>query len=531
MRVTITGGGLQLARGLASRLSDSCDVRLVAPRPVADLPAGVEMLAGDLREPEFAAQALVGTTVLVHLAPLEFEGYELEVIDGATRGTYVVMRAAREAGVQRVVLGSTLELFHQLPAGYRVSETWRPDPLPAPTQLPPWLAELSVREFARLTGFPPAICLRLGGLEESRLEPGASRRRRRAEPPPPASPDWLHPDDAVAALRRAIEFDVPGPGWHLYHVTAALHRQGAAARPPFDFTPQHEADGPESSPTHPYSHHPLSRVPATHPIPSRPIRRVVIYGAGGPLAAVTARALAPNYVLRLADIRSIEAIHAAGQRQSPNAPLPEPLPPPHEMRIVDVTDLRQTVEAAEGMDAIINCTVIRPDPVEAFRVNTLGAYNIARAAVRHGIRRVVQTGPQMVALASAQGYWWDYDVPGNAPPRPADHLYGHSKYLGQEILRVFADCYDLEVPVLLFCIFVNPERDDPARGLNPFSVSWEDAAIALRRALEVEWFPSPFEVMNVLADLPHGKFSNERAKQVLGWQPRDSLQRFWSEPG
>jgi nucleoside-diphosphate-sugar epimerase len=180
------------------------------------------------------------------------------------------------------------------------------------------------------------------------------------------------------------------------------------------------------------------------------------------------------------------------------------------------------------MDAILNCTVIRHDPVEAFRVNTLGAYNIARAAVAHGIRRVVQTGPQLVTLAGGTGYWADYDVPGDAPPRAGDHLYGHSKYLGQEILRVFADHYGLEVPVLLFCIFIDPEREAPGRELNPFTVSWEDAAHALRRALEVAAFPSPYEVMNVNADLPHGRVTNERAKRLLGWAPRHRLERFWT---
>jgi len=34
------------------------------------------------------------------------------------------------------------------------------------------------------------------------------------------------------------------------------------------------------------------------------------------------------------------------------------------------------MEAAEGMDAIINLSVVRRDPVLAFQVNTLGCYNV-----------------------------------------------------------------------------------------------------------------------------------------------------------
>ena len=34
--------------------------------------------------------------------------------------------------------------------------------------------------------------------------------------------------------------------------------------------------------------------------------------------------------------------------------------------------------------------------------------------------------------------------------------------------------------------------------------------------------------MNVVADLPQGKFSNEKAKRLLGWQPRDRLSVSWT---
>src|SRR5262249_26346029 len=142
-------------------------------------------------------------------------------------------------------------------------------------------------------------------------------------------------------------------------------------------------------------------------------------------------------------------------------PFPAPLGEPHEMREVDVTDLDQVLAACEGMDAIVNCTVVRPHPVEAFRVNCLGAYNVMRAAVAHRIRRVVQTGPQQVTMDRPGGYWWDFGLPDDVPPRPGSLLYSQSKYLGQEVCRIYAEEYDLEVPVLLFSRFLNPERAEP----------------------------------------------------------------------
>jgi nucleoside-diphosphate-sugar epimerase len=62
------------------------------------------------------------------------------------------------------------------------------------------------------------------------------------------------------------------------------------------------------------------------------------------------------------------------------------------------------------------------------------------------------------------------------------------------------------------------------------TVSWADAARALRRALEVPSLPAPFEIIHILADLPHGKYANAKAKRLLGWQPRDSLASLWATP-
>jgi hypothetical protein len=50
------------------------------------------------------------------------------------------------------------------------------------------------------------------------------------------------------------------------------------------------------------------------------------------------------------------------------------------------------------------------------------------------------------------------------------------------------------------------------------------AEFLLAQALEVPPLRSPFEGFLILADLPHGKYSNEKAKRLLGWQPRDTLE-------
>jgi nucleoside-diphosphate-sugar epimerase len=293
--------------------------------------------------------------------------------------------------------------------------------------------------------------------------------------------------------------------------------------PTLGYAPAHDVSG----------HAPLvaAKVEAATRLTSQPgggARRAVIFGAGGPLAAISAQALERDHTLRLCDRRPLAEIAAEGRPQSRGAPMPRLLAPPHEMLEVDVTDYDQVLQATRGMDAVINMTVMRHDPVEAFRVNTLGAYNVIRAALECGIRRVVQTGPQQVTDTMPGGYWSDDDLSSDVPPRPGVGLYFISKFLGQEIMRIFAHEHDLEVPTLVFGPFTNPDDCEPDQlGCYPFLVSWADAAEAVRGALRAPGFPRPFEIFHIVADLPHGKYRNDRTKQILHWQPRDSLDIHW----
>ncbi|GBC99424.1 Uronate dehydrogenase [bacterium HR17] len=249
--------------------------------------------------------------------------------------------------------------------------------------------------------------------------------------------------------------------------------------------------------------------------------RVCFYGAGGPVAAAAIRALekAGGFTMRLTDL---------------NADSLAPYTDRHETMVVDVTDFEQVSAAAQGMDALVNCTVIRHDIAGAFRVNAVGAYNIMRAAVAHGVRRVVQTGPYLAQGGYMGDYAADFDIPDDAPPRPGvgDPHFGAyflTKFLGQEICRVFAETYDITVVVLLFVAFYDPndERLVAGKGVNAFCVSWDDAGEAFRCALTVPALPRPFEVFHILADLPHGKFTNHKAKTLLHWQPNENFARYW----
>jgi nucleoside-diphosphate-sugar epimerase len=521
MRITITGGNLPLARATLAALPREARPRLV-DTAFDPPPAGAEALAGDLCDPAFAEAAVAGADVVLHLAPLASSGDDLADVDGATRGTYQLFAAAAGAGVRRFVLGSSLALFDRLPDGWKVDERWRPRPTSSAADLRAWLSELCVRELARDLPLA-ALCLRFGAIVTDEHVANA-----------PPDPRWLHVEDAAEAIARALGYDERG--WSILHIAA-----GPRARPPLGvarddlgFEPRHrfaELRPGQAAGGEPPSWPELLAPP--EPIAPRPLRTVVIFGAGGPLASAAAAELAPAYTLRLTDLDPLDRIAARGQPQFPGAPLPAPPEPPHQALVVDVTDPEAVLAACAGADAIVNCSVIRRDPAEAFRVNTLGAYNIMRAAVAHGIARVVHTGPFQVAELGPTSYRWDYDVPDEAPPRPgAGHewqLYFHSKRLGQEICRVFAESHGMTVPALLFVQFVNPQHPDRPH-LYPFAVSWRDAARAIRAALEVSSLPSPFEVLHISADLPHGVFRFEKVRRLLGWEARDTLAALWREP-
>jgi nucleoside-diphosphate-sugar epimerase len=259
---------------------------------------------------------------------------------------------------------------------------------------------------------------------------------------------------------------------------------------------------------------------------------VAVFGAGGPIAAAFAAGAAGDHILRLVDLRPLAEIVAEGTPQGPGAPLPRLLPAPHEARVADVTDLAQVLEAVEGADAIVNLTAVRNHPVEAFRVNVLGPYNLMRAAVARGIGRVVLSGPSQISLGGPAGYTYDDDeITADSPARPGTELYFVSKLLGQQIGRVFAHAYGIEAPCLLIGPLLNPSLEarppNVPHGAYPFSVAWTDAGEAVHRALHAAPLPRPFEPLFVVGDMPHGRFSNEKTKRLLGWRPRDRLERHW----
>lgn len=225
------------------------------------------------------------------------------------------------------------------------------------------------------------------------------------------------------------------------------------------------------------------------------MKKVLVLGACGNIGPYLPPGLAADYELYLTDVRP----HPAG------------LP----VEQVDVSDYQSVSQAMRGMDAVINLTVLRDDPVLSFAVNTRGMYHVMRAAVEHGIKKIVHTGPQ-----SAR-YFFDHDFDvDDIPEMPGTGYYMTTKYLSLEIARTWSRAHHIQTICFLFN-GLGPSPNGPIKGEDfpPFTVVWEDLQHACRLALEIESVPDNFQCFNLHSYLGQGKYLLDKAKRILGHQP------------
>ena len=175
-----------------------------------------------LVDPEFIAPLLEGAGAVIHLAPLTLATSGVlagDVLDLATRGTHVLLKAMLAAGIRSLVLGSSLAVMDAYDDSLEVTEQWRPRPHPVASELAPYLAELTAREFTRdpqIEAPPTIVCLRFAPLDGESATPG------------PSDTDEIRTlslVDAAQAVERALAVIAAGTRqrgyrWQLFHVAA-----------------------------------------------------------------------------------------------------------------------------------------------------------------------------------------------------------------------------------------------------------------------------------------------------------------------
>jgi len=236
------------------------------------------------------------------------------------------------------------------------------------------------------------------------------------------------------------------------------------------------------------------------------MRKVLLLGSSGHIAPNIIPALGQYYDLRLADLK----------------PHPDGLP----TRTVDITDYKQVLEAAQGVDAIANFTVNRPHPVLSFAVSTTGAFNVMKAAAEVGIKKVLHTGPELVI----PDYGHEFDI-GEVPQRPGPGYYGLTKMLGMEICRAYARTHGIQTICYQFNgLGPKPERAVQGQDFQPFTITWEDLVQACRLALDIEVVPDDYQAFNLHSYMGQGKYNIDKARRLLGYEPSEPVERYYRRP-
>jgi nucleoside-diphosphate-sugar epimerase/UDP-N-acetylmuramyl pentapeptide phosphotransferase/UDP-N-acetylglucosamine-1-phosphate transferase len=126
-RMTVTGGagfiGSNLVRGLLEldgfRIRVLDDLSTGSALNLKELNGRVELIRGDIRDPQVVAAALEGSDVVFHLAALPSVARSVAdprlVHEVNATGTLTVLTAARDAGVRRVVYSSSSSVYGNTP--------------------------------------------------------------------------------------------------------------------------------------------------------------------------------------------------------------------------------------------------------------------------------------------------------------------------------------------------------------------------------------------------------------------------------
>ena len=188
------------------------------------------------------------------------------------------------------------------------------------------------------------------------------------------------------------------------------------------------------------------------------------------------------------------------------------------METVDVTDYNQVLEAARGMDILMNWTVLRHDDTLSFKVNTIGAFHVMKAAAELGIKKVLHTGPSQVLISH---YDHDFGIP-DEPVTPTTDYYFVTKYLSNEIVKSFARTHEIHTICYLFQGLRNrPEGPMTGRDFPVFTIIYDDLVHAVKLALELESVPDYYQQFNLHSHLGQNKYSIEKARRLLGYEPQE----------
>ena len=206
MKLLLTGAASPLGRALTEGLRSSHQLRLTARAPLETV---LEFVQSDLGH-DAATDALVAGLDAIIYQPEPVADSAAGWIEACTRCTYNLLLAATDAGVERVIYLSSLDLLLGWDQGMDVTEDWQPRPSCEPSVLGPYLGEFVAQEFAHTRSLE-LLCLRLGHVISAAEATGR-----------PFDPMWVEPRDVAQAVAAALQKDLPP--FQILHFQSASER-------------------------------------------------------------------------------------------------------------------------------------------------------------------------------------------------------------------------------------------------------------------------------------------------------------------
>jgi NAD+ dependent glucose-6-phosphate dehydrogenase len=202
--------------------------------------------------------------------------------------------------------------------------------------------------------------------------------------------------------------------------------------------------------------------------------------------------------------------------------------PPGEVYTGEVTDRDLLREAVDGCGAVVH---LAGDPRPSAPWDSVLANNVD--GTQAVFQAAVDAGVGTVAFASSNHAVGAYETDERTPdlyrpddeftldgtelPRPGN-LYGVSKAAGETLGRYYHDAHDLSVVcVRIGNLTAGHPPEDYERG-QAMWLSHRDCAHLFARCLEADY---GYEVVYGISDNERRYYSLERAKEVLGYDPRD----------
>ena len=132
----------------------------------------------------------------------------------------------------------------------------------------------------------------------------------------------------------------------------------------------------------------------------------------------------------------------------------------HRVRVVDgsITDLKLLEQTMDGIDAVFHLAALWlyecvHEPRSALDVNIVGTYNVAEAAQRAGVKRVV--------YSSSASVYGDAVVTPMTEEHPFHNrtMYGATKIAGEQFFRVFYEQHGMDYVGLRYMNVYGPRMD------------------------------------------------------------------------